>query len=147
MEVILCEAIPNLGDEGQTVKVKDGYARNYLIPKGYALSATSASAAQIAHRQKMLKDQRMRQIRNDQDMARALSEIEVKIPVKVGEEDRIHGSVTSSDIAKALKAKGFDVDRRIINLEDPIRAVGVYPVNVRFSAENEAKLQVRVEQE
>lgn len=145
MEVILSEAIPNLGEEGEIVKVKDGYARNYLIPQGFAFSTSSASASQIAHRKKMLKDQRSRRIKTEQDLARALSDTEVKIPVKVGEEDRIFGSVTNKDITAALANRGFNVDRRKIQLDEPIRALGIYTVTVRFSSEIEAEVRVRVE--
>jgi large subunit ribosomal protein L9 len=147
MEVILCETIPSLGKEGEVIKVKDGYARNFLIPQGYALYATSVSAADITHKQKMLKDRRMRQIKTEQDLANAISGVELLVRVKVGEEDRVFGSVTNKDISKALAAKGFEVDRRKVILEEPIRALGEYTVNVRFSGDIEAKVRVRVDKE
>jgi len=93
----------------------------------------------------MMKDKRSRQIKNEQDLANALSDIEVKIPVKVGEEDRIFGSVTSKDISKALAARGFEVDRRKIVMDETIRALGIYTIAVRFSGEIEAKVRVRVD--
>lgn len=147
MEVILCESIPRLGQQGEVIKVKDGYARNFLIPQGYALYATSASASEITHKQKMLKARRLRQIKNEQDLANAVSGIELKMKVKVGEEDRVFGSVTTKDISKGLAAKGFEVDRRKVILDEPIRALGEYTVSVRFSGDIEAKLRVLVEKE
>lgn len=147
MQVILAESIPNLGDEGDVVNVKGGYARNYLIPKGFAFAATSANAALIAHKKKQLQDQRRRKIKTEQDLARRLSEIRINIPVKVGEEDRIFGSVTSRDIANALSEKGYEVDRRKIILKEPIKALGVYTVPVHFSESTEAQLKVWVVKE
>jgi len=147
MQVILAETIPNLGQEGQVVTVKGGFARNYLIPKNLAYPAASASAAQIAHRQRQVQDLHKRRIKSEQDLANRLSSISVNIPVKVGEEDRVFGSVTSRDIAEALAQKGFDVDRRKIILEDPIRALGVYTVTVRLSGDISAHLKVWVVKE
>lgn len=147
MQVILAESIPSLGNEGEIVNVKGGYARNYLIPQGFAFAASSVNAAQLAHKQKQLQDLRKRKIKNDQDLANRLSEVSIHIPVKVGEEDRIFGSVTTQHIADALAKKGFNVDRRKINLHEPIRALGVYTVPVRLSSDIEGHLKVWVVKE
>ena len=144
MQVILAETIPNLGEQGQIVKVKPGYARNYLIPKGFAHAVHSADAANISHKQRMVMDQQRRRIKTEQDMAHHLNTTSVQIPVRVGEEDRIFGTVTSQHICEALAAKGFNVDRRKIVLDEPIRALGVYTVPVRFSGDTKTDLKVWV---
>ncbi len=144
MDVILTESIPNLGEQGDIVKVRGGYARNFLIPRGMAYPTSSANAAKVTHQKRILMDQRNRKIKTEQDMARRLSEISVNVPVKAGEEDRIHGTVTNQHIADALKQKGIDIDRRKINLEEQIKALGVYTVPVKFSGDTVAQLKVWV---
>lgn len=147
MEVILAESIKNLGFEGDVVKVKGGYARNFLIPKGLAFAATSANAAALEHTKKMLLDKRKRVLKTEQDVANRLASTMVKIHVKAGEEDRLFGSVTAQNIADALAEKGVIIDRRKIQLDEPIKALGVYTVPVRFSSETSAELKVLVEKE
>jgi large subunit ribosomal protein L9 len=147
VQVILAESIPNLGDQGQVVNVKGGFARNFLIPQGLAFAASSSNASQIAHKQKQLLDLRKRKVKNDQDFAARLSEVSVRIAVKVGEEDRLFGSVTSQHIADAVTKKGFKIDRRKIVLAEPIRALGVYTVPVRLAAEIEGNVKVWVVKE
>lgn len=147
MQVILAESIPNLGEQGQVVNVKGGYGRNFLIPQGLAHAASSSNAAQIAHKQKQLQDLRKRKIKNDEDLAARISEISVHIPVKVGEEDRVFGSVTSQHIADAIAKKGHKIDRRKIILNEPIRALGVYTVPVRLTGEIEGHVKVWVVKE
>jgi len=144
MEVILRDHIPNLGNQGDQVKVKPGYARNFLIPKGLAFAAASGNAAQINHKKRLMQDQQKRRIKTEQDLAKRLSEVSVSISVRVGEEDRIFGSVTTQDIAVALSKKGFEVDRRKIILDEPIRALGIYTVPVRFAGDIVAHLKVWV---
>lgn len=147
MEVILAESIANLGVEGDVVKVKGGYARNYLIPQGLAFAATSANAAALEHTKKMLMDKRKRLLKTEQDIANRLSSTMVTIPMKAGEEDRLFGSVTAQNISDALAEKGIPVDRRKIQLDEPIKALGVYTVPVRFSSETSGELKVLVEKE
>ncbi len=147
MEVILAESINNLGAEGEIVKVKGGYARNFLIPKGLAYAANSANAAALEHTKKMLQDKRRRILKTEQDVANRLATTMVKIHVKAGEEDRLFGSVTSQNIADALAEQGVTVDRRKIQLDEPIKALGVYTVPVRFSSDTSAELKVLVEKE
>ena len=147
MQVILAESIPSLGDEGQVVNVKGGYARNFLIPKGIAFSASSVNAAQLAHKQKQVQDLSKRRIKDDNDLAKRLSELSVHIPVKVGEEDRVFGSVTSQNIANAISEKGIKINRRKIILKEPIRALGVYTVLARLSGDIESEIKVWVDKE
>lgn len=147
MEIILAESIANLGAEGDIVKVKGGYARNFLIPQGLAFAATSANAAALEHTKRMMQDKRKRQLKTEQDFANRISSTMVKIHVKAGEEDRLFGSVTAQNIADALAEKGIPVDRRKIQLDEPIKALGVYTVPVRFSSETSGELKVLVEKE
>ncbi len=147
MDVILTDSIPNLGDQGEVVNVRGGYARNYLIPKGLAFPASSANAAKIEHQKRILTDKRKRQIKTEEDLARRLSETEVKIPMKAGEGDRLFGSVTSQNIADALKEKGFNVDRRKIELEDNIKALGVFTVPIKFTGDIVGNVKVWVVKE
>lgn len=147
MEIILADTIKNLGDEGQIVKVRDGYARNYLIPRGLAFPVNTSNAKEAAHRKRMLMDQRKRKIKTEQDLANRLSEVVIKIKAKAGEEDKLFGSVTTANIAEALANKGYNVDRRKIALDEPIKVLGMYTVNIRFSGETSAKLKVLVEKE
>jgi len=147
MEIILAESIHKLGEEGEVVKVKNGYARNYLIPQGLAFPVKTTNANQVAHKRKLVLDRQRKRVKTQQDIARHLSSASVTIAVKVGEEDKLFGSVTSQDIQAALKNQGFDVDRRKIILDDPIKALGMYTVPVRFTAEIQANVKVWVVKE
>lgn len=147
MEVILRESMSNLGEQGQIVRVRPGYARNYLIPQGLAYAAATKDAKRLAHQKRILADVRKREIKTDQDLAARLSALEVRIAVKVGEEDRMFGSVTSSHIAEKIAEQGIDIDRRKIVLDESIHALGIYTVPVRFSAEVQGEVRVRVVKE
>lgn len=147
MEVILAESMHKLGDEGDVVKVKPGYARNYLIPKGLAFPVKTTNANEVAHKRKLVLDQQRKRMKTQQDMARHLTNTEISIAVKVGEEDKLFGSVTSQQISEELKKKGFQIDRRKVMLDEPIKALGVYTVQVRFTAEIQADVKVWVVKE
>lgn len=147
MEVILAESMHKLGDEGDVVKVKPGYARNYLIPQGLAFPVKTTNANEVAHKRKLVLDQQRKRMKTQQDMARHLSKAEISVAVKVGEEDKLFGSVTSQHIQEGLKQKGFDVDRRKVILDEPIKALGVYTVPVRFTADIQADVKVWVVKE
>ncbi len=147
MEVILRETVQGLGKEGEIVRVRPGYARNYLLPKGLAALTSGADAKKVEHQRRMLADKHKRELRTLTDLATRISQTEVRIPVRTGEEDRVFGSVTNSDIAEALAVQGIEVDRRKIVVEDPIRALGVYTVAVRLSREVTAELKVWVVKE
>jgi large subunit ribosomal protein L9 len=147
MEVILAESMHKLGDEGDIVKVKAGYARNYLIPQGLAFPVKTTNANEVAHKRKLVLDQQRKKVKTQQDLARHISKTEVSIAVKVGDEDKLFGSVTSQHIQEELKRKGFDVDRRKIMLDEPIKALGVYTVQVRFTADIQADVKVWVVKE
>jgi large subunit ribosomal protein L9 len=144
MQVILLKEVEKLGDQGETVRVKDGYARNYLIPHGLAVPLGTGKAKHLSHRKKLVDDRRRREMKEAEKVATDLSEVSVEIAVHVGEEDKLYGSVTNADIAAALAQKGFEIERRKIEIEEPIKALGVYSVKVHVGPEMVATPKVWV---
>lgn len=144
MEVILKEDIANLGKIGDIVRVRDGYARNYLLPRGLVLEASKKNLKTFEHHKKLVGDQKQKVMRQAQAVGEQLNGVSLVIPMKVGEEGRLFGSVTNIHIEKALKAKGLNVDRRKIQLTEPIKSAGDYDVPVRLSAELSVPLKVSV---
>jgi len=144
MEVILKEDIVNLGKIGEVVRVRDGYARNYLLPRGLVLEANKKNIKTFEHHKKVVGDQKQKIMRNAQAVGDQLNGVELVLPMRAGEEGKLFGSVTNIQIEKALKAKGLNVDRRKIALEEPIKAVGDYEVPVRLSADLTVPLKVSV---
>ena len=144
MEVILKEDIANLGKIGEIVRVRDGYARNYLLPRGLVLEANKKNLKTFEHHKKLVGDQKQKIMRQAQSVGDQLNGVSLVIPMKVGEEGRLFGSVTNIHIEKALKAKGLNVDRRKIQLAEPIKSAGDYDVPVRLSAELTVPLKVSV---
>ena len=144
MEVVLKEDIENLGHMGEVVKVKDGYARNYLLPRGLVVLANKKNLKALEHEQRMIGQRRDRLTKEAQGISETLSRVSLEFAVKVGEEGRLFGSVTNMDIEKALKEKGFDVERRRIVLHDPIKQVGDYEVPIRLRPEVMPSIKVKV---
>jgi large subunit ribosomal protein L9 len=144
MEVILKEDILNLGKIGELVRVRDGYARNYLLPRGLVLIANKKNLKTFDHQKKLVADQKQKIMRQTQSAADQLTGVSLVIPMKVGEEGRLFGSVTNIQIEKALKAKGLNVDRRKIHLDEPIKTVGDYEVPVRLAADLTVSLKLSV---
>lgn len=147
MKVILLQDIENLGSEGDIATVKNGYGRNYLIPKGLALLATKGAVK--ARREEMNQQVRKRAQQKDAalEIKKQLENMEVVVQAKVGEENRIFGTVTSQQVAVKLAMSGFTIDRRNIQLTEDIRVIGVYTANVKVHADAVAQLKVRVEPE
>jgi large subunit ribosomal protein L9 len=144
MEVILREHVEHLGNRGEVVKVADGYARNYLLPRKLALLVTEGNKQQIA-REKVKFDAREAEERKIAEaMAERIAAVEVEIARKVGETQALYGSVTSGDIAEALAAKGFDVDRRKLQLAEPIKHLGEVQVPVKLHRDVTAQVKVKV---
>ncbi len=144
MEIILREDIDNLGARGQVVKVAPGYARNYLLPRRLAVAATDAN-------RKIVEQERQAHLRKEavlktesEDLAKLLGNVTVSIARKAGENGQLFGSVTAADIADALTAQKFNIDRRKIHLEEPIRALGDYKVPVRLHREVTTEVSVSV---
>ena len=144
MEVILKEDIVNLGKIGEVVRVRDGYARNYLLPRGLVLMANKKNLKTFDHQKKLVADQKQKTMRQAQSAADQLTGVSLVIPMKVGEEGRLFGSVTNIQIEKALKAKGLNVDRRKIHLDEPIKTAGDYEVPVRLAADLTVPLKLSV---
>lgn len=144
MEVILKEDIANLGKIGEVVRVRDGYARNYLLPRGLVLLANKKNLKTFEHQKKLVADQKQKVMRQAQGAADQLAGVALVISMKVGEEGRLFGSVTNIQIEKALKAKGLDIDRRKIHLDEPIKNAGDYEVPIRLSADLTVPLKLSV---
>jgi large subunit ribosomal protein L9 len=147
MEVILLEDVKGLGARGDTVRVADGYARNYLIPSKKAISAAGSGARIFREQEKQRAARENRLRRAAQKMAAEMAKTSCTIPVQVGEDDRVFGSVTAQDIAEALKGAGFEVDKKKILLDEPLKALGVYNVRVKLMADVEARVKVWVVKE
>lgn len=146
MEVILLKDVKGLGNEGDVVKVSDGYARNYLIPKGFALQATKANLRMLKDKRETMESKAQRELAAAEKIAKQLENSVVTVRSKAGEGGRLFGSVTAKDIAGAIeKALGIAVDRRRIELEEPIKTLGSYSVLIRLHPEVSATVRVEVE--
>jgi large subunit ribosomal protein L9 len=147
MEVILREDVSNLGTRGQVVKVAPGYARNFLIPKKLAVTATDSNKKIVEQeRQGHLRKEAKLQV-EAQDLAKLMTGVSVTFNQKAGENDQLFGSVTSKDVADALAAKGFTIDRRKIQLEDPIKSLGEFKVPVKLHKDVTTEVTVVVAKE
>jgi len=144
MEVILKEDIPNLGKMGEVVRVRDGYARNYLLPRSLVLIADKKNLKAFEHQKRVIAEQRGRVLKQAQSLGEKLTSISLTMPVKTGEEGKLFGSVTNMDIEKALREKGFDVERRKIHLAEPIKTLGDFEVPVRLAVDVTAVVKVSV---
>jgi large subunit ribosomal protein L9 len=144
MKVILLQDVDKLGAEGDVVTVKDGFGRNYLIPKKLAVVATPGTV-RAREEERRQASRKLTQQKNDAlGTAKELENIEIEIGARVGEEERIFGTITSQDIAEELARQGFRIDRRRIELKEDIRMLGVYPVTAKLHAEVTAQFKVRV---
>ena len=144
MQVILMKEMENLGDVGDVVDVKPGYARNYLVPRGFAIRATKSNLARIEEEREHLVAAAEREIEKATELASEIEGQSLNFPVRAGEEGKLFGSVSSSDIADALAEKGIEVDRRTVQLAEPIKQLGTYKVPIRLSAEVQPEVTVWV---
>ncbi len=147
MEVILRDHVEHLGNRGEIVKVADGYARNYLLPRKLALPATDANKKWVERERKLAEAHDEKERSAAEAVATRLSALELAIARKVGENDQLYGSVTNADIAELLGQKGFEIDRRKILLPDPIKALGENTVPVKLHREVTAQVKVIVGKE
>jgi large subunit ribosomal protein L9 len=148
MKVILTQDVPNLGHTGQVKVVSDGYARNYLIPQGLALLATLGNMKQIEVLQTAEEKRGTRLKMQAQQLADRLSELTLTFKARVGESDKLYGSITAADIAEQIQAvTGQEIDKRRIDLEHSIRELGTHEVTVKFVPEVTARIKVIVERE
>ncbi|WP_022855478.1 50S ribosomal protein L9 [Thermodesulfobacterium thermophilum] len=147
MEVILRTDVPKLGKAGDIVRVKDGYARNYLIPKGFAIPANQKNIKALEKERQIILAKAERERKKLMSLAEKLEGLELVIYRRKIEEDRIFGSVTVADIVNALKEKGFEVDKKFIHLNEPIKKLGVYEVPVNFSSDKVVNIKLEVVEE
>jgi len=147
MEIILREEVVNLGNIGDIVKVAPGYARNFLLPKGKAVLADKKNIKAFEHEQRIAEARAKKAREAAMSAAEKLNSTTVEFKAKVGEEDKLFGSITSKDIAAALKEKGLEVDRRKIVIAEPIKKLGEHTVEVKLGLEVAASVKVVVEAE
>ena len=133
MDIILLQDVETLGTSGDIIKVKPGYARNFLFPRGLAVRSSKKNRALADEKKNSAKAKQLRETQVYEELVNKLKNTEVTIEVQVGGEDRLFGSVTSQDIHKALIEKGIEINRHSIELEEPIKALGIYDVNVKVA--------------
>jgi large subunit ribosomal protein L9 len=144
MEVILREHVDNLGRRGEIVKVADGYARNYLLPRKLALLATDGNKQRIAKERVKFEAVEAEERKIADAMAARMNNLELQISRKVGETEALYGSVTSSDVGEALAKKGFEVDRRKIQLQEPIKRLGEFDIPIKLQRDVTATIKLKV---
>src|SRR3954463_16070951 len=144
MKVILTKDMDNLGKAGALVEVKPGYGRNYLLPRQFAVPATAKNIRQVDHEKAGILSRAAKQRSSMDAMAKRLSAIELKFARKVGEQDKLFGSVTSKDIHDQLSQNGYEVDRKQIHLPEPLKTLGQHEVDVKLHADVTARLKVTI---
>jgi large subunit ribosomal protein L9 len=147
MEVILREHVDNLGERGEIVKVADGYARNYLLPRKLALPATDGNKKHVERERKIVESREAEEKGQAEALAARVAAIEITIARRVGDTQQLYGSVTSADIVEFLKSKGFEVDRRKLILPEPIKSIGDHDVPLKLHREVTVPLRVHVVKE
>ena len=147
MEVILREHVDNLGKRGEIVKVADGYARNYLLPRKLALKATDGNKKHVERERKIVDAREAQEKSQAETLAARLASVEITIARRVGETEQLYGSVTSADIVEFLKEKGFEVDRRKLILPEPLKVIGDHDVPLKLHREITVPLKVHVVKE
>ncbi|RLC51116.1 MAG: 50S ribosomal protein L9 [Candidatus Cloacimonadota bacterium] len=147
MKVILRQNFDSLGQIGDVVEVKDGYARNYLLPHKIAYAALKGNISALEEEKQNAAKKTQQELNSAEKLAGELEKVSITIPVQVGEEDKIFGSVTTQMIVDALKEKGYDVDKRKIEIEETIKTLGIYSVNIKLHTSVSTKIKVWVVRE
>ena len=147
MEVILREHVDNLGKRGEIVKVADGFARNYLLPRKLALPATEGNRKHVERERKIMETREAQEKAGADAIATRLATVDIAITRRVGDTEQLYGSVTAADIVEFLKSKGFDVDRRKLILPEPLKALGEFDVPLKLHREVTVPLKVEVVKE
>jgi large subunit ribosomal protein L9 len=147
MKVILREDVTNLGKGGEVVEVKPGYGRNFLLPRGLAVVANPKNVREIEHQKQIASAKAAKQKASAEAVAKRLADTPIVLKRKVGEQDKLYGSVTALDVAEALASRGLQIDRRSIDLAEPIKTVGEFEVPVKLHHEVVGKAKVKVEAE
>jgi large subunit ribosomal protein L9 len=144
MKVILKQKVSSLGKAGDLIKVNDGYARNYLIPKGLAIEADEKNIRLLEHEKKNILNKTQKEYKNAQDLAAALSNETLTFLRKVGDQEKIFGSVTTKDIEEALNKKGYNIDRKMIILGEHIKSLGEFKVKIKLTTGVESEIKIVV---
>jgi large subunit ribosomal protein L9 len=144
MDVILRQAVENLGHPGDLVKVSQGYARNFLLPRGIAVEATEGNKRRIAQEKARLEAAEAQRRQTASDYASTLEQVSLTFAARVGEEGKLFGSVTAADIAMQLEAQGIQIEKRQIELHEPIKALGVYRIPIKLHADVKPEIKVWV---
>lgn len=147
MKVILAESIPSLGQIGEVVNVAPGYARNYLFPQKLAMEAVGKNVRELEHKKRILAEKREKIRQQMLSFAEKLNQVKIVLKRKVSEEDKLYGSVSATDILSALEQQGFEVPRKSVQLDQPIKQLGGHTVSIRIDAQITAQVSVRVEKE
>ena len=147
MKLILREDVENLGKIGEIVEVAGGYGRNYLLPRGLAVKASTKNLKEQEHQKKFIQARMDRQKKDAQEKAGSLDSVSCTISRKTGEDEKLYGSVTSRDIEEALREEGVSIDRKRISLEEPLKKLGVYTVPVKLHADVTGNIKVWVVKE
>ncbi|HUO58297.1 MAG TPA: 50S ribosomal protein L9 [bacterium] len=145
MKVLMKSDVPKIGKKGEVLEVKEGYARNFLIPNGLAIEASGGALKQVEEEKKAVDRKKAKEKEEAQELANKIKGLTITLRHKAGDEGRLFGSITSAEIAEALKQKGHDLDRKKVVLDDPIRLVGEYQVKIKLHSEVTASLRVIVE--
>ncbi len=146
VKLILRESVPSLGEAGDLVNVKTGYARNYLIPRGKAIIATESNLKHLEHQKRVVAEKLAKELKELGALRDRLRQLTLEVAAQAGEEGRLFGSVTSANVAELLEAKGFEIDRRRIELAEPIKTLGEHTVSVKLHREVVAEVRVLVTQ-
>lgn len=144
MLVILKKEVQNLGDAGDIVRVKAGFGRNYLIPRGLAIPANESNVSELDHQKRVAEAIRRKDLSSAKELARKIGETPITIRREAGADDKLFGSVTNRDVAEALAERGIEIDKRSVQLDDAIRAIGLFPVTIRLTRDVSAELRVFV---
>jgi large subunit ribosomal protein L9 len=147
MKVVLKDDIKNVGKMGQIVDVADGYARNYLVPRGLAVEANTKNLKSLEHEKKIIQEKAKKIINSAQTLSDQISTMTLMIKVKAGDEGKLFGAVTSMDIAELLKNEGIEIDKKKIFLDEPIKRLGSYSVNIKIHPEISTNLNIQVVEE
>ncbi len=144
MQVILREELPNLGTIGDVVRVKPGYARNYLLPRGLAIEASGRNMKELEHQKRVIAEKRLRQQKSAAAVAERMKSVTLNFAVRAGEDGKLFGSITNQDVHRALEEKGFAIERRRILLEEPIKNLGSHEVVIHVGPDTRATITVEV---
>ena len=144
MKIILVKDVPGLGFKNDTVKIKNGYGRNFLIPNGFAILANESNTKSLNELLKQTKNKQEEIINNAKELAKKIGELNIEIPVKVGSEDKMFGSITTNQISKLLSEKGFDIDKKNISFSNKVKNLGIYDINLIIHKEITHPIKINI---